>query len=377
MADNEKEKKNKKTGREKQLGPFKKTRGNKELTRSEIKQIKKERKELRRRLKKAGIRSRKDFETTASSMGLYFDSKNIFVKWWTLLGAKALWGLIGAALVLLAVMFLFSLVEQMRGRFTINLSEDMMNKGFRLSETIDFDTPSTVLYCEPQTNVPATTISKIPKDVMDGEGLYDNHAFVAYSFFMKFEGEETGFYNYELKINSEGLDASKAAWVMLFDQDQMAFFAHLGEDGQPEAVPAQDDNSRGFVEAFFKDYAIYPDEQYEVIAQREDRTYYRVIPLPFESDSVVTRGASIRIEPEEAHKFTVVMWLEGEDPECTNDIIGGHVGLEMDFALVDREEDAITPPDSGLFATLLYEWKRFLRNLYRLFDGMDMKGFDF
>lgn len=377
MADNEKEKKNKKADREKQLGPFKKTRANQELTRSEIKQIKKERKELRKRLKKAGIRSRKDFETTASSMGLYFDSKNIFVKWWTLLGAKALWGLIAASLILLAVMFLFSLVEQMRGRFTINLSEDMMNKGFRLSETIDFETPSTVLYCEPQTNVPATTISKIPKDVMDGEGLYDNHAFVAYNFYMKFEGTETGFYNYELKINSEGLDASGACWVMLFDQGQMAFFAKLGEDGKPEAVPAQDDNSRGFVEAFFREYAIYPDEQYEVIAQREDRTYYRVIPLPFESDSVVTRGASIRIEPEEAHKFTVVLWLEGEDPECTNDIIGGHVGLEMDFALVDRENEDVAPPDSGLFATLLYEWKRFLRNLYRLFDGMDMKGFDF
>ena len=377
MADNEKEKKNKKTDREKQLGPFKKTRANQELTRSEIKQIKKERKELRKRLKKAGIRSRKDFEATASSIGLYFDKKNKLLAWWSLLGAKALWGLIAAALLLLAVMFLFSLVEQMRGRFTINLSEDMMNKGFRLSETIDFETPSTVLYCEPQTNVPATTISKIPKDVMDGEGLYDNHAFVAYNFYMKFEGTETGFYNYELKINSEGLDASEACWVMLFDQNQMAFFAKMGEDGKPEAVPAQDDNSRGFVEAFFREYAIYPDEQYEVIAQREDRTYYRVIPLPFESDSVVTRGASIRIEPEEAHKFTVVLWLEGEDPECTNDIIGGHVGLEMDFALVDREDEEVAPPDSGLFATLLYEWKRFLRNLYRLFDGMDMKGFDF
>lgn len=378
MAENEKNtKKSNNRKNQKQRRFFKKTKANVVLSPGEIKEIKQGRKELRRRLRKAGIKSRKDFEVTATSMGLYFDSKNIFVKWWTLLGAKAIWGLLASAVVLLGVLFLFSLVEQMRGRFTINLSEDMMNQGFRLSETQGFEEAATVLYCEPQTNVPATSISKIPIDIMKGEGLYEDAAFIGYSFYLKFEGEETGYYNYELEVNSEGLDASKACWVMLFDQEQMAFYAKLGADGQPEAVPARDDNSRGFLNPYFKEYAVFPDQQYEVIAQKGDNTYYRVIPIPFESDIIVTRGMNIRIEPDQAHKFTVVLWLEGEDPECTNDIIGGHMGLEMDFALVDQEEENPLPPDSGFFATMLYEWKRFLRNFAKLFDSMKYSGIDF
>ena len=28
-------------------------------------------------------------------------------------------------------------------------------------------------------------------------------------------------------------------------------------------------------------------------------------------------------------KITVVVWIEGDDPECTNALIGGHVRLHM------------------------------------------------
>ena len=35
------------------------------------------------------------------------------------------------------------------------------------------------------------------------------------------------------------------------------------------------------------------------------------------------------------HKFTVVLWLEGDDPHCTDDLIGGHLGMEFNLELVD------------------------------------------
>ena len=34
-------------------------------------------------------------------------------------------------------------------------------------------------------------------------------------------------------------------------------------------------------------------------------------------------------------KYTVVFWLEGDDPDCTNDLIGAHIGMQMDFELID------------------------------------------
>jgi hypothetical protein len=38
----------------------------------------------------------------------------------------------------------------------------------------------------------------------------------------------------------------------------------------------------------------------------------------------------------EVHKYTVVIWLEGDDPDCTNDCIGGHLGVDMQFQLVEE-----------------------------------------
>ena len=52
---------------------------------------------------------------------------------------------------------------------------------------------------------------------------------------------------------------------------------------------------------------------------------------------MVASGAVTEVEPQEVHKYTVVIWLEGDDPDCTNDLIGGHAGMEMNFKLESEE----------------------------------------
>ena len=42
----------------------------------------------------------------------------------------------------------------------------------------------------------------------------------------------------------------------------------------------------------------------------------------------------------EAHKYTVVLWIEGDDPDVTNDLIGGHAGVEMNYRLVEEEQES-------------------------------------
>ena len=76
MAEKKQQKEQKVTGAEKkQRGMFKKKRAGIVLTKDEVKQIKAGRKKLRRDMRKAGIKSKKEFELTASSMGLYFDKR--------------------------------------------------------------------------------------------------------------------------------------------------------------------------------------------------------------------------------------------------------------------------------------------------------------
>ena len=36
-------------------------------------------------------------------------------------------------------------------------------------------------------------------------------------------------------------------------------------------------------------------------------------------------------------KYSIVIWLEGEDPECVNDVLGGVMNLEMNFEVLDED----------------------------------------
>ena len=58
---------------------------------------------------------------------------------------------------------------------------------------------------------------------------------------------------------------------------------------------------------------------------------YTLTTKPFASERVVATADREAIEPQEIDKFTVVIWLEGEDPECINDILGGSLEMAMKF----------------------------------------------
>ena len=60
---------------------FKRKRGGVVLTKEEVREIKEGRKKLKKELRAMGEKDRKEFELTASSLGLYFDR----AKPWTLL----------------------------------------------------------------------------------------------------------------------------------------------------------------------------------------------------------------------------------------------------------------------------------------------------
>lgn len=316
---------------------FKKYRGGIELTKSEIKEIKVERKKLRKQMKAQGLKNKRDFEVTASSLGLYFDKKKRFGFLWWLFHGRALWALAGATALLLTVIYLASIVTQMRGHFTINMSTDMFRNGFVISETEDFQNPTNQLFSDPVEDAPDLSFASIPADVDDFEGNYDDDRFFAYTFFLRNEGEDTVDYYYELMINSESQNVSDAAWIMIFEDGKMKFYAKPKENGDPEVIPDYSVNNKGYPNPVLLDKAAESD-QFQFMASRGGRNYYRIVPVGFFSEDTIESKVRNDIEPMQVHKYTVVIWLEGDDPECTNDLIGGHLGLEMNFQLIDEYE---------------------------------------
>ena len=317
---------------------FKKTRGGIQLTKAEIKYIKKERKKLRKELKKKGLKKKEDFEVTASSLGLYFDKKKRFglLFWW--LRKNGLWALLASLVALLTLMYLFSLVTELKGHFTINMSSDMFRNGFVLSETPDFANPAANLFLEQTHVLNPTSFGSLPDDLDEHDGVYSDATFFAYTFYLKNDGEDTFDYNYQLDINSETKNLSNATWVMIYENDGMRFFAEANtETGQEEVIPARSVSNMGYKNPSLmmksKDAT-----QFELIGSRGDLNYYRIVPIPFINELEIDRGTRYGFAPGDVHKYTVVLWLEGDDPDCTDEKIDGHLGLEFNFQLVEEVE---------------------------------------
>lgn len=51
----------------------------------------------------------------------------------------------------------------------------------------------------------------------------------------------------------------------------------------------------------------------------------------FKSNKIIRSEHISNFKPNEVHKYTIVMWLEGSDPECTDNILGGEIKVHMEF----------------------------------------------
>lgn len=320
----------------KQRRIFKKKRAGQVLTREQVAAIKMGRKLLKAEMKAKGLKEKSDHELLASSMGLYFD-KGRWLLWWRwLVHGKGLWLLGSAAAALLLGTLGISLITQLRGHFTINMSNEMFREGFVLSDKADLSNPTTRLLCTPAEGVPCISIRSIPGNVDQIDGQH-NDAYFAYTFYIRNDGDSTVDYEWDMAFNSESQNLSSALWVMIFEDGKMVIYAQPGDDGGIEALPAMDDDSRGYLDMELMAFAKDPS-QFQVITQRNGYNYYRLLPQPFVSAEVIARGMQQEVAPGDVHKYTVVIWLEGDDPDCTDALIGGHAGMDFNFRLISDDE---------------------------------------
>lgn len=386
-----------------QLRPiFKRKRSKEVLTREQVSAIKKGRKLLRKEMKEQGLKRRIDFEVTATNMGLYFDKNRVlwpFFLW--LIRDNTVVKLLATTAVLTTAVtvsvpvveyltewlteYIERIVEQIVteyeekevDRFTVSLTDDLFNSGFTICEDVKFGNATTQLVANSVEGVPCISIRDIPLDVNDKEGQYPDNSFFAYTFYCRYESTEPEPINYYWTLNitneqeiiktnpetgeEETFNVSDAIWVMVFEDNKMTFHAKIGADGEAESLPAKDVENMGYEDGPMLPFAKEPEEQYEIIKEGDYFDYYRITPKNFISETLVADGWMYDVTPFDInafdpeaefdpanpngiHKYTVVIWLEGDDPECTNNLIGGKIGMNF---RIQMEEDIIKDEESS------------------------------
>ena len=236
--------------------------------------------------------------------------------------AIALFGLLA---VLLVDAYLLVSLYNLFGSFTISVKKlEMVRYGLTLSESPTTDKQNSRL------NAPALADSVESRaDWIDGikeidstDGSHNGDNYFAYTFYCV--NNSTDYlltYSYSLVVKNVTLDLDEAIRIRLYvNGEEIGTYGKQEPDG---STPLRDYEWNRRLDETTGEY-IY------------DRSPSNLINK-YSGDTVVS-GEIVDLAPGESTRFTVVMWIEGTDPECTDDKMGGNMRLDMVMSVVHPTE---------------------------------------
>ncbi len=197
--------------------------------------------------------------------------------------------------ILASVMYASAALYKNSGSFTISINKFEMTKyGLTLCETPDMSKKTSQLNAKIAEDITNIAEETLPDNIDNENGEHNGENYIAYTFYLQNAGEVTVAYEYEIFMSNvtQGLD--EAIRVKLYKNGTPTTYAKTKSDGTgPEPN----------TEAFY-------------------------------SSSSVARGRTDNFESGNITKFTVVVWIEGNDPDCVDWLVGGQLKLDMKMSIV-------------------------------------------
>ena len=211
-----------------------------------------------------------------------------------------------------------------------------------LSKDYEFTNPTSVLdVSAPQNMDNCTLCNYIDHKILDiyqtngsytGEGTKDY--FIATTFFLKNTSNEPISYREMITLDRTVKGMEKAIRVMMIkdieppddeDYGTITVYAAPKEDGSLEEVVPEGGAMTGYRPKEIADYERFSFNDEDI---REDGVW---MTKAFVGDGYVMNSELYPLNVGEVIKYTIVIWLEGQDAQCVDDILGGQVKLAVEF----------------------------------------------
>lgn len=202
-------------------------------------------------------------------------------------------------IVIIAVTYIFSLFMDYSGNFTVRLASTPGS--LSLSETSDFRVMTERLTARPLPGANNISVNDLPSDLDDYDGDHSTRNYLAFTFYLKNTGDMPCTYNAQINISEVTQNVDDAVRIRVY---------YNGE---------------------YQDYA----------KPKKDNSGPEPNTVPFYSQNIAYSKTRPEFKPGEVDKFTVVMWLEGDDPDCTDELIGGVFKAEMVIRIVKRDQQLV------------------------------------
>lgn len=205
--------------------------------------------------------------------------------------------------LILSILFVILSFIYNGGKFVISLDPNFaLESGIVIYENLEDKDAKRKLYAEEINFMDNISIKWLPDDIdTKYEGAHNGQNYIAYTFYIENQGERTVNYWYEIAIDDVIKNVDEATRIMIFRNGEKTVYAKINADTGKE--------EEGTVAFYSKDIA--------VLEQRKD------------------------FKPGDIDRFTIVVWLEGDDPDCVNAIIGGEIKMHMDITEehIEQEEE--------------------------------------
>ncbi|WP_167954746.1 hypothetical protein [Anaerosporobacter faecicola] len=253
---------------------------------------------------------------------------------------------IGICFGMLALLFAISVFFSKAGEFVVTVDKDMADTGFVISEEKTFKNAKIKLFSKALEGANNINILDLPENINQIDGSHNGDNYIAYTYYIQNAGQKDTDYTYELDITSSSLGLENAAWIMVFQNGKETVYAKEGADGNPEcqysyepfAIAKTAKDEKQVISLTEEETGYLTEEEKERIGLLRVDGLYEFRTIPFTNDNVVCLETRKGMKPGEIDKYTVVVWLEGEDPECVDDILGGHISMKMQFKLVEEKK---------------------------------------
>ncbi len=214
------------------------------------------------------------------------------VKWWQSFGKKLKLSVL-LLLLLLIVIYIVLSFNMSVGSFYVSIkSNDQLESGMAIYESQKDPTPKRKLSADNLQFMDNISINWLPKNIQnEAEGSHNGDNYIAYTFYVENQSDNVFNYWYELSIDDVVKHADEAARVMIFVNDNKTVYAKVNSlDGTPEV------DTKAFLQ---------------------------------EKDGVIIREQRKNLIPDAIDRVTVVVWIEGDDPDCVDALIGGQIKMHM------------------------------------------------
>jgi len=218
-----------------------------------------------------------------------------------LLRLNKLYLLLLGLLLAIAILFIMSFTQEKMGNFTINLNRlEMYRKGISISADANFTNATARLVADSVVDATNISINDLPDNLDDVDGNHNGKNYMAYTYYVRNAGKEDVSYVATVRLDACAKGAENAVRVAVWRNGEKTVYAEPSADGAPE------EGCVNFVS--------------------------RNIVCTYEEPEFLVGNVD---------KYTITIWMEGDDPECIDNIVGGSVQFSMSIDAYDDDDTSL------------------------------------